>query len=254
MMGRAPRPATLTGETPVAPSATTTVLEDAIGQLVTSQGPKTAQRPPTPSAAAAAHAAPNQFQPEHSRFAAESAPMTGAAEPQAANSTPSVVPRERAASGGTMAGATEANRGAGTVRGRPAGLAQLMRGAGSADAPAPRSPPVVVESPDRASLWQIGPDRSILRYTTGRGWEPQASGAGFPLVAGSAPSKIVCWAVGRSGTIVETTNGENWKTINSPTGTDLISVAATSALDATITSAKGRKFVTTDGGLSWRPE
>jgi photosystem II stability/assembly factor-like uncharacterized protein len=153
-----------------------------------------------------------------------------------------------------MAGAAEANRGAGAIRGRPAGLAQLMRGVGSADTLAPQSSPVVVESPDRSRLWQIGPDRSILRYTAGRGWEPQESGAGFPLVAGSAPSNTICWAVGNSGTILKTTDGERWKAISSPTATDLIGVAATSALDATITSAKGRKFVTTDGGLSWRPE
>jgi hypothetical protein len=131
--------------------------------------------------------------------------------------------------------------------------ARLARGIGTVGVSA-LQPPLLVHSADRASLWQIGPDTNIRRYSIGQGWEEQDSGARFPLLAGSAPSKSVCWVVGRSGTILKTINGSKWQTLNSPTSADLVAVTATSALDATVTDANGGRFVTSDGGLSWRAQ
>ncbi len=112
---------------------------------------------------------------------------------------------------------------------------------------------VVVESPDRSSMWALGPHGSIQHYAAGRGWQAQKSGTQASLTAGSAPSDTTCWAVGAAGTILKTTDGEAWQAINSPTTADLIAIAANSGLDAMITSTSGQQFVTSDGGRNWQP-
>jgi photosystem II stability/assembly factor-like uncharacterized protein len=99
----------------------------------------------------------------------------------------------------------------------------------------------------------IGEHGAISRYSHGAGWILQASGVNADLVAGSAPSASICWIVGRVGTILRTLDGFHWSKINAPVSGDLSSVVADSATDATISSADGRRFSTSDGGITWRP-
>ncbi len=95
----------------------------------------------------------------------------------------------------------------------------------------------------------------ILRRDSDGSTHPQQSGASTDLIAGAAPSATACWIVGRSGTIVRTTDGgEHWTLILAPTTDNLTGVTASDANDATITTAGGRSFGTSDGGASWHPQ
>ena len=71
------------------------------------------------------------------------------------------------------------------------------------------------------------------------------------LTAGVAPSSNVCWLVGRFGAITLTTDGRVWRRIKFPEPADLTSVTAADARTATVTTADGRQFATTDGGRTW---
>ena len=71
------------------------------------------------------------------------------------------------------------------------------------------------------------------------------------LIAGAAPSSNVCWLVGRSGAIILTIDGRAWRRIKFPEPADLVAVTASDARTATLTTADGRQFATTDGGRTW---
>jgi len=61
----------------------------------------------------------------------------------------------------------------------------------------------------------------------------------------------VCWVVGRDGAIYVTKNGIDWNKVNSPAALDFVAVTASDASSATVTSADGQKFATTNRGKSW---
>ena len=106
-------------------------------------------------------------------------------------------------------------------------------------------------SPDRSVTWIIGQNGMVRRRDATATMHIQHSGVSTDLVAGSAPSATVCWIVGRSGTIIRTTDGEHWELITAPSTDNLTGVSASSAKDATITTAGGQSFATSDGGASW---
>jgi photosystem II stability/assembly factor-like uncharacterized protein len=72
------------------------------------------------------------------------------------------------------------------------------------------------------------------------------------ITAAAAPSGSVCWLVGQGGVVLLTVDGQTFQRMTFPEVTDLTAVQATSATRATVTSADGRMFTTTDGGASWR--
>jgi photosystem II stability/assembly factor-like uncharacterized protein len=72
------------------------------------------------------------------------------------------------------------------------------------------------------------------------------------ITAGSAPSALVCWLVGRAGAIALTTDAEHFRSVPFPEATDLRAVLATSAVDATVTTAAGAIYTTTNAGATWR--
>ena len=85
-------------------------------------------------------------------------------------------------------------------------------------------------------------------------WAAQQTGATADLTAGNSPSADVCWLVGRGGLVLRTTDGgRQWQRVPFPETVDIIAVAASNALNATVTSADGRRFQTTDGGRTWTP-
>src|SRR4051812_13790126 len=114
------------------------------------------------------------------------------------------------------------------------------------------TPPEIV-SPDSSVRWRILPAghvaRSIDRGTT---WQEQSTGVSVALMAGAAPSRDVCWLAGAAGTIVISSDGVTWQRVAFPEAIQLVSVRASDASNATVTSADGRTFTTTDGGKSWR--
>jgi len=110
---------------------------------------------------------------------------------------------------------------------------------------------VVVASPDPSIRWRIA--GSVVERSTdgGGGWEDVPTGVTAELTAGAAPSTTVCWVVGRGGVVLLSTDGRSWRHPTFPEPTDLSSVSATDALVASVTTADGRVFVTTDAGLTW---
>lgn len=71
------------------------------------------------------------------------------------------------------------------------------------------------------------------------------------LTASAAPSESVCWVVGRGGVVMLTTDGRTWRRVAFPEITDLSAVRATDARTASVTTADGRMFSTSDGGVTW---
>jgi hypothetical protein len=102
-------------------------------------------------------------------------------------------------------------------------------------------------------VWRLGPGGSIERSADGGAtWQRQSSGVSADLLAGSAPSATVCWAVGRGGVVLRTTDGGTWTQLGSPTSQDLTAIVAVDADQATVTTADGKRYATTDGGRTWR--
>jgi hypothetical protein len=113
-------------------------------------------------------------------------------------------------------------------------------------------PPRVISSPDPDVRWRLA-GASVERSTDGgRTWQPQSPGTTAELMAGASPAPTVCWIVGRHGTVLRTTDGLTWRRLAFPSATaDLVGVAATDAASATVTTADGRTYRTSDGGRTW---
>jgi hypothetical protein len=136
--------------------------------------------------------------------------------------------------------------------------------------PAVRKPPAepfVFSTPDGAVNWRAGAGGLIERSNDGgKTWQRQSSGVTSNLVAGTAVSETTAWIVGSAGVILRTTDGEHWKRTAFPLAvdgsvsaqpdagrltTDWNGIAASDALRAAVTSADGRRYVTSDGGRTW---
>ena len=84
------------------------------------------------------------------------------------------------------------------------------------------------------------------------GWSAVPTDIAAQLTAGAAPSTSVCWLVGRGGVvIVSIDEGRNWRRMAFPEITDLSGVQATDARTASVSTADGRTFSTSDGGVTW---
>jgi photosystem II stability/assembly factor-like uncharacterized protein len=58
--------------------------------------------------------------------------------------------------------------------------------------------------------------------------------------------------VGRAGAIFVTTDGTRFESVPFPEPVDLVTVAAIDDRQASVTTADGRRFATSDRGASWR--
>jgi Putative zinc-finger len=134
--------------------------------------------------------------------------------------------------------------------------------ASTADAPAPMAkmmaarvaPIVEIVSSNPGSRWRIVGGRTVERSMDGGStWQQQDTGVSGTLTAGSSPLPSVCWLVGSGGTVLVTSDGRSWRHVSFPETADLIAIRATDAQSATVTTADGRTFSTTDGGLTWVP-
>ena len=108
---------------------------------------------------------------------------------------------------------------------------------------------------DASARWRVVDGRTVQRsLDAGATWANQYSAEdGVMLTAGAAPTPTVCWLVGRAGVIVLTTDGRDWQRVKFPEPVDLTAVTSTDARTATVTTANGRRFLTTDGGRNWTP-
>jgi hypothetical protein len=85
----------------------------------------------------------------------------------------------------------------------------------------------------------------------GTSWEKVTLDPQLRVTTGSAPSLNVCWLAGRDGTVLISLNAAYFNKLVFPESVDLTSIRATNAREATVTTADGRSFVTTDGGITW---
>jgi len=106
-------------------------------------------------------------------------------------------------------------------------------------------------SPNPSIRWRIA--GSVVERSTdgGSSWAAVPTGVAAELTAGAAPSTLVCWLVGRGGMVLLTTDGRTWRRVAFPEMTDLSAVRATDARTASVSTADGRIFSTSDGGVTW---
>jgi hypothetical protein len=161
-----------------------------------------------------------------------------------------------------VAAASPARAAAGSVTASPAAApaappAQLQESV-RLDAFAARSralaaiPEVIVVSSNPSTRFRLLPDGAVQRSAdAGSTWRTEPTGATDRLTAGASPSPSVCWLVGSAGTVLLSTDGRSWRRVAFPEAVDLRSVTATDQETATVTTADGRAFVTTDGGQTW---
>jgi hypothetical protein len=115
--------------------------------------------------------------------------------------------------------------------------------------------PLIVATPGAATRWRLERGGGISRSADGGvTWQRQVPADSPELLAASSPSSLVCWAVGRSGVVLLTTDGERWQARPIPARVDVMAIGATGPLDASVVTRDGRRFATTDGGLTWTAE
>jgi hypothetical protein len=95
------------------------------------------------------------------------------------------------------------------------------------------------------------PQGALIATLCGPRWRSAPSDVTGALTAGSSPSPNVCWVVGAGGVVRRSTNGQTWQRIPFPEMTDLSGVQASDARSARVTTADGRSFTTSDGGMTW---
>lgn len=126
-----------------------------------------------------------------------------------------------------------------------AGAAGAMRGGGAIAAFSS-----TVNVPAR---WRILPTGRVERSTDGgASWISMAIDPPAPLTGGAAASSTICWLIGHGGVILRAVDGVHFERLKFSENVDLVSIRSTGAAQATVTTADGRVFVTTDGGLTWR--
>jgi hypothetical protein len=112
---------------------------------------------------------------------------------------------------------------------------------------------LLIQTADGSTRWRVTIPGAVQRSTdAGLRWESQPTGERAVLLSGAAPSATVCWLVGRAGVVLLSSDGRSWRRVPFPEAADLVSVSAVDEKNATVTAASGRRFTTTDGGVSWR--
>ena len=110
---------------------------------------------------------------------------------------------------------------------------------------------IAIASPDPLVRWRIVGGGLEHSADGGARWDAVSLGVPAALTAGAAPSVAACWVVGRAGAIWRSEDGRTWRRVPFPEMTDLSSVRATDARAASVSTADGRTFNTTDGGTTW---
>jgi photosystem II stability/assembly factor-like uncharacterized protein len=114
------------------------------------------------------------------------------------------------------------------------------------------APETIIASSNPSTRFRLLRGGGVQRSADGGAtWQTEVTGATDTLTAGSSPSPSVCWLIGPSGTVLLSTDGRSWRRRPFPESVDLRSVTASDSDNATVTTADGRVFVTTDGGQTW---
>ena len=99
--------------------------------------------------------------------------------------------------------------------------------------------------------WRVVGGRVEHLSSTGARWEPVPIAWPDEPLAVDSPGEPVAWIVGRRGLVYLSTDGARFARQSFPEVVDLVGVKATDARQATVTTADGRAFRTTDGGRTW---
>jgi hypothetical protein len=151
------------------------------------------------------------------------------------------VPEQTAATGRRDERAGELRRGEPAAP-PPLAMAQLER----------ENTTVELISPDTTMRWRIvGGARVDRSIDAGISWQTTLTSTQGLLAAGHALSPSVAWIVGRGGSVFVTTNGTRFDPVPFPEKADLVSVVAVDDRQATVTTADGRRFATSDRGATW---
>jgi len=111
--------------------------------------------------------------------------------------------------------------------------------------------PVEIVSPDPMIRWRLAGSAVERSANGGATWETTTTGVSTLLTAGAAPSPTAVWVVGTSGVVLLSTDGRTWRRVTFPEMTNLSAIRARDARSATVTTADGRIFSTTDAGANW---
>ena len=112
--------------------------------------------------------------------------------------------------------------------------------------------PAEIVAPGGVARWRIVSGQQVEWSTaTSTEWGRATIEAPDVLTAGAAPSATVCWVVGRRGAVYVTTDGMRFMRVPFPEMSDLVAVTATDERTATVSSADGRSWTTTDQGRMW---
>jgi hypothetical protein len=118
-------------------------------------------------------------------------------------------------------------------------------------AAAPAAPPPEAAAGAAAQSANVLAERVQRAPLCGAAWTAALPVAPTELLAGSSPAAGICWVVGRGGAVWRSVDGRTWQRATFPEITDLSAVTATDARSASVSSADGRTFSTSDGGLTW---
>jgi photosystem II stability/assembly factor-like uncharacterized protein len=114
--------------------------------------------------------------------------------------------------------------------------------------------PLEIAAPGSSVRWRISGQQVERSTAPGKAWTPVTMPAPEVLTAGAAPADSVCWIVGRRGAVYLTMDGNRFERLPFPEMVDLVSVSAVDDRNGTVTSADGRSWRTSNGGLNWVPE
>jgi hypothetical protein len=240
---------------PAAPPAVPSAPVESVA--VAAATPPVKVAPPSPAPLQQANQAPNQNQAQTQNQNQSQLPNQNQAQTQNQNQAGQrqqapgaleervIVTSEQPRAGADNAAAKSAGRGgAGAAGGfADASVLRARANAGAFD----------IAVPESSTRWRIADGRTIQRsLDAGVTWANHHTGENdLTLTAGAAPSSNVCWLVGRSGAILLTTDGRAWRRITFIETADLTAVTSPDARTATVTTADGRQFGTTDGGRTW---
>lgn len=110
---------------------------------------------------------------------------------------------------------------------------------------------LIIESPDALIRWRVDDGRVSRSTDGGATWVATPTGIAAEITAGASPAPTVVWLAGRAGVVLLTTDGRTWRRLAFPEATDLSAIRATDGRIATVTTADGRVFATTDAGATW---
>lgn len=209
-----------------------------------------APQSPTRSAADPAAEAPATAQ-------SNVAPGRTAMSAQSVEAQPDVPPAPTVADASPRAGAALERAVAGPVSAEVAGDARAKATVPAEDRAAAKKESVAPSAPAfRAALtfspWRVVDGAVERTRDEGRSWQRVVTPAGVRVVAVASPGDDICWAIAADA-VLRTIDGTTWRRTAPPTAERLVSIVATSAAGASIVTASGARFVTTDGGATWTP-